>query len=125
MAPWFSTTNDPLEPVPPTNVCTWVLWCRRTVQLRAAGGSGPSSGSVAEPWKFTVWPGSTDMPSAGRLIVGVGGALPTTMVTVALEEEPAVSVTVSFAANERTPVEVYVCDGLAAVEVAPSPKSHR
>ncbi len=89
IGPWFSTTKLPASPVPPTNVCTWVLWWSSTVQVSAPAASAPSSGSVAEPWNVTVWPGQTGVPSAGDVIVGVGGVLPTMIVTVAVDDRPA------------------------------------
>src|SRR3954470_6326087 len=96
MGPWFSATKLPWAPAPPTKVCTWVLWCSRTVQLSALAGNDGSSGSVAEPWKLTVWPGMTLVPGPGVEITGSGGWLRTVTDKVADELEPCALVTVSF-----------------------------
>ena len=65
------------------------------------------------------------MPSAGAVMVGVGGTLFTVTDATSVEDRPAALVTVSRAANVLTPAAVYVWEGLAWVEVVPSPKSHR
>ena len=107
-------------------VCTWVLWWRSTVHFNADGPSGPSSGSVADPWNVIVCPGRTFVPSAGELIVGDGRVLPTTIGTVAVDDRPAGAVTVRRALNVRDAgCRVRVASGSAAVEVLPSPKFQR
>ena len=58
-----------------------------------------SSGSVAEPWKFTVCPCDTAVPLTGAAMVGVGGMLPTVTDRVRLAECPALFVTVSVGAR--------------------------
>jgi hypothetical protein len=95
--PWFSATRLPLAPTPVTNVCTCVLWWSRTVQANALPGRGPSSGSMAIPWKVICCPGSTVAPFDGDRIVGMGGRLPTTTSTVIVALNPAVLVTVNRA----------------------------
>ncbi len=102
-----------------------MLWCSSTVHFRAEAPSTPSSGSVAEPWYEMVSPGRAVVPPWGAVMVGVGGRLPTTTSTTSVDDAPEGTLTVSFAVNLLGVDVVYVCDGLAAVEVAPSPKSHR
>ncbi len=75
-----------------------VLWCRSTVQLNALPVIGPSSGSVADPWSVTAWPGIIGVPSIGSEIVGVGGVLPTVTVVCAVPLRPDVLVTVRLTA---------------------------
>ena len=58
-------------------------------------------------------------------MVAVGGKLPTVTLTVADELWFVLVVTVSLAVKVRTVLETYVWDGLAAVDVWLSPKSHK
>src|SRR5688500_2050164 len=41
IVPWLSATKLPCAPLPPTNVWTWLLWCRSTVHDSADVGSAP------------------------------------------------------------------------------------
>ena len=47
------------------NGCVWVSWWRTTFQVRALAGSGPSSGSLAEPVSVIVSPTEKRCPASG------------------------------------------------------------
>jgi hypothetical protein len=53
---------------------------------------------VAEPEKLMMSPTFQVVPAAGRVMVAVGGVLPTVIVSVAVPESPPESVTRSLAA---------------------------
>src|SRR4029077_1467090 len=88
-------------------------------------GGRSSSGSLAVPAKLTVSPGRTARPLAGRVMETVGGSLPTTTRTLAEADTPCGVLAVNCASNVRKLLALYVCEGFAAVDEDPSPKSQR
>ena len=75
-----------------------VLWCLITVQLRLDPASCPSSGSVALPTRWIVWPTAKRNDAPGASIDGAGGELPASMRTVAgCEASPWLSTAVTDA----------------------------
>ncbi len=103
------------------NGCVWVSWWRITIHDRALAGSGPSSGSLAEPVSAIVSPTEKRCPATGLEMVTAGGSLPGWTLTVAVSVPPRPSDTVKVAVN--IPACVYVWLTLAPLACGePSPK---
>ena len=89
--------------------------------MNALAGSAPSSGSVPSPENEITSPATKNVPSTGDRIVAVGG-LPTLIVSGVASVVFVPSETESL--TEYWPGWANVWEGLAAVEVVPSPNVH-
>jgi hypothetical protein len=80
--------------------CEWQFegqCCRTSSHVRAEAGRTPSCASAADPEKLMTSPTFQVVPAAGVVIVAVGTVLPTVIVTEAVADAPATSVTLRTA----------------------------